>query len=208
MSNTPPVDRRSGEDRRTGLDPEDLDALRRELGQLAATAGAQVSALEDIGADIAQSLTVAVNGLTAAISSMATKDEVVASEANQDRKRRWVVLGVAIGFFLLTVATVAGTVAVLRLNSVADQNRANGRYLVECTTPSPAEDDAVLDEADRVHECFEEGQARQAVAIADLSALTMEAAICASSFPGQETVIRECFSDRLKALQAAKAADE
>jgi hypothetical protein len=51
-----------------------------------------------------------------------------------------------------------------QLLKIAEVNRVNGRILIECTTPSPPTGRASSPE-DRVHECYEDGQARTGGAI-------------------------------------------
>lgn len=171
-----------------------------DLGRLAALAGARVAALEDIGSDIVN-LTRSVSELATSISLLATKEEVAAVDAEQDRKRRrttaLVAGGVAVAFILLLVPTIAALVLLDRLEDISTGNRANGDLLIECTTPSPAPGQA-RNADDEVHECFEEGQARTGAAVGAISLAVLDAALCARFQPTEEA-IATCYQDRVAA---------
>ena len=173
------------------------DVTTEELGKLAALAGARVDALQDVGNDIA-ALTAAVEGLAASIETMATKEEVEAVNKAQDEKRqRTVLVGSVVGivaFILLASPSILLLFALDRLQTVADDNQANGRVLVECTTPTPKEGEA-LDEEDRVHECFERNSAQTSEAVGNLTFATLDAAVCARTVE-DPAALQSCFMDR------------
>lgn len=195
---TPTPERRGQQTRRAS------DVTAEELGKLAALAGARVDALQDVGNDIA-ALTTAVANLATSIESMATKEEVEAASRAQDAKRRRQTLALAavgtVAALLLLLPSILVWVALGRLQEVADDNRANGRLLVECTTASPKEGEA-LDVEDRVHECYESSQSGQATAVATLTFSTLDAAICART-EADPARLESCFLERVKARSAS-----
>lgn len=117
----------------------------------------------------------------------------------EDLRRRNRVLGyvVAAAVTLLAaaviVATVGGFLAFRRLADIADANAANGRVLIECTTPSPPPG-AALDDADVVHECAERSAAGQVAAIDAIALDVARAAFCATQHATEEAVL-ECLAE-------------
>ncbi|HEX9994482.1 MAG TPA: hypothetical protein VGB14_16250 [Acidimicrobiales bacterium] len=88
------------------------------------------------------------------------EDELFAAVDAQNRffRRRAIILDAVIVALAIVVAVGVWTlVGVLgRLEEIAEQNRANGDLLVECTTPSQDDD---------FHECFENGEVRTGRAV-------------------------------------------
>ena len=203
MVQTPPTPP-SPRERRTDPGRRATDVTAEELGKLAALAGARVDALQDVGNDIAK-LTAAVVDLAVSIESMATKEEVEAKDRAQDAKRRrTVIVGSIVGavaVVLLALPSVLVWIALDRLQGVADANQANGRLLVECTTPTPKEGEA-LDAEDSVHECFDRNQAQTASAVGGLVFATLDAAICART-EADASALQACFETRQRARTPA-----
>lgn len=175
---------------------EDLETT---LARLAAEAGAKVSALEDIGTDFAK-LTTSVDNLAAAISSMATKEEVAEAAEEQDRRRRRSLLAVGAALVLLAVSATVNFIVLVRLADVADANRRSGQVLLECTTPSPGPGKGV-DAADDVHECYDRQQAATAAVVGRLTLAMLDAAVCARTEPSPQA-IRACYADAAAASSA------
>lgn len=133
--------------------------------------------------------------------SLATNDRRIGELEDLRRRNRTLGYVIAAALALLTVAIAAavalGAVAFDRLADVADGNAANGRVLVECTTPSPPAGEA-LDDADSVHECFERGQQSQAAAVAAIGEDMARAAACARRHDTEELIL-----DCVRAARAA-----
>lgn len=174
----------SEDDRREAPGRRASDVAAEDLARLAALAGARVSALEDVGADV-KALTVSVDRLGNVIEGLATKEEVVESEARQDRKRRLAILGMAAGVIALLLPVVASMI-------VLDEVREQGDLLIECTTPAAANPEA------RNHPCYERGQARTSAAVAQVNLSILDGLICARSVQTPDE-IEECYLDRVEA---------
>lgn len=103
---------------------------------------------------------------------------------------------IALAALALTVvaAIILGAVALSRLTDIAESNAANGRVLIECTTPSPPPGHA-LDEADKVHECADRGAQAQAGALDVVADIVDDAAICARG-TGDPAAITRCTKAR------------
>lgn len=144
----------------------DNDEAAAELGRLAVETGARVSALSDVHGDLV-ALRSSMDGLADAIGNLASKDEVEARLAATRRelssKRVRSILAFAVAFVAVMTALVVVLAIVAPLRNIAEQNQDYGRALAECTTPGNR---ASQDPADRVHECYDEGQARTAAAVA------------------------------------------
>lgn len=189
-------DRPDDEERRQGEGRRQTDVTAQELAQLAALAGARVSALEDVSGDI-RALNGSVIALGETIAKMATKEEVQESEARQEWKRRRSMMAVAAAILIL-VALVGSNISVLNeVQKVAVGNEANGALLVECTTPG---NPSSLVSEDRVHECFDQAQARSASAIGSISLAILDAAICARiAVTSTAEEVQGCYADRIEA---------
>lgn len=178
--------RENGPGRRHGDMPA---GVAEDLGRLAAVAGARVSALEDIGTDLDR-LTGAVDALANSIALMATKEEVEATERRLNRKRTMAILAVIAALILLALP-VAFT------RDTLEEVRDSGDYLIECTTPAPLDPADAIDQNDRVHECYDALQARQAAVVQSLNLSILDAAVCARTVEDPEG-LEACFLDRLE----------
>lgn len=173
----------------SALEPEDR---RTSAGRRGSDMDAHEFA--SIALDAMSALQSAVEGLGRTIGNLATKDEVKESEGRQDRRRRWAIGGV-IALIVLLVLPVIGQYATLQeVQDLATENTANGDLLVECTTPGVP---TAVDPADRVHECYDRGQAATANAVAQISLALLDAATCARTEEAPET-IAECYATRIQ----------
>lgn len=111
-------------------------------------------------------------------------------------RRRDIVIGI-IGLVIVAAFGVAAFVFATRLTNIAETNQANGRYLAECSTPSPSAGQAI-DKDDAVHECYEAGVARQAMVVAAIGRDLLDAAICART-QVDEPAILICYRGRVAA---------
>src|SRR5687768_5753557 len=193
---TPPPD----EEAESIAEALSADATVRQIARLAVLAGARVDALENVGEDI-RNLNRSVDALATAIGELATKEEVEATAAELDQKRRRGLLltavGVTVAFVLLAVPSVLSVVLLDNVRRSQEESVAARRLLVECTTPSPTAAEA-LDEEDLVHECFEQSQARTAQAIGSIHLAILDAATCAATARPPDQ-IAECYADRVEA---------
>lgn len=125
-----------------------------------------------------------------------------------DRQRRkfvWVILGFTAVNSLLLIGMVIGAFFLGRVvadtNNAAEDARSTNQTLLECTTE--ANPDAE-DEEDRLHECYERGQASQQSAIVAISVNTILAAECAVEGLETGVTVRDCVTARFPAaLQEA-----
>lgn len=114
-----------------------------------------------------QQLSEVVDVLSKASTSALTLSEKVDDLASKHRKERVLQTILAVGVLAMTVTSVVMIIQLIKLNDIAKVNRANGRLLIECTTPSPAPGKAV-DKEDEVHECAENGGKQQQAAVLEL----------------------------------------
>lgn len=124
--------------------------------------------------------TAVMAGLAASAQDLKSVAEDLARASRLSRLERLVLF--ATGLVLVALVAVVGY-GVLRLNGLAETNRANGQTVVDCTQPGGA--------------CYQRAQDQTAAAVAQLNMVTIIATECADTYHGAR--LHTCIVDRIKA---------